>query len=495
MSEPADLGAAIDAIVERYGFRHSRFGVAIHALDDGTPRYERDAEFFFQGASTTKVPTVAAAMAALGADFRFRTTVRHTGELDAAGVLHGDLILVASGDPNLSARVQLDDTLAFRNIDHVLSGMTGSAVVAGDPLLILRRLAAAVAEKVKRIEGRVLVDIALFDEGFREPGTGVVLSPIVVNDNVIDLTARGGSAPGDPVHVTFAPVTRYCTFVMEAVTGEPGSAPALTVSAEERDESGGRIVRIGGTMPPGAEQLYVHPVETPSVFARTLLIELLEERGVVIDANATTPNEGAPVAPAILAEHVSPPFSQAAKIVLKVSQNLHAEMCSRLVGAYVAGARGADAEKAGFAQLARYVDEIVTDTDGIVQGDGCGMYGYYTPAFMCRLLRALAAQPTDTLFRAALPIIGRDGTTFNIVPEFAAAGHVFAKTGTHGFDDKLQPRAMVLAKGLAGYIEAASGATYVFATYVNQAALQPGETATRAGMMLGEVAAAAYDRL
>ena len=96
-------------------------------------------------------------MQLLGADYRFRTPVYRTGPISKDGVLRGDLVLVAGGDPNLSNRVRSDDTLAFENEDHAYGQVLEAKVVPGDPLQVIRDLAKQVAAKgVKRIEGRLL---------------------------------------------------------------------------------------------------------------------------------------------------------------------------------------------------------------------------------------------------------------------------------------------------------------------------------------------------
>ena len=57
----------------------------------------------------------------------------------------------------------------------------------------MREFAAQIAAKgIKQIDGRILVDLSLFPQGDRELGTGVVISPIVVNDNVVDLLISAG---------------------------------------------------------------------------------------------------------------------------------------------------------------------------------------------------------------------------------------------------------------------------------------------------------------
>jgi D-alanyl-D-alanine carboxypeptidase/D-alanyl-D-alanine-endopeptidase (penicillin-binding protein 4) len=497
MRNLAAFAGAVDDIVARFG-SGCRVGIAIHASSDGELIFERDASMYFHGASTAKLPTVASALVALGPDFRFRTTIRHTGWIDGT-TLHGDLMLVASGDPNLSARVRPDGTLTFADVDHLLSGTRGAAAVPGDPLVVMRGLARSVAARLTHITGRVAVDVSLFPEGTREQGTMAVISPIVVNDNVIDIIATAPDQPGEPVTIATSPRSTYITFVCEAVAADAATEPALTFSAEEIDASGTRIVRITGTAPAGSVQLYAHPVASPSGFARTLLSELLAESGVTIggmpsgEADAGANREQ--VAPTMVAEHISPPFAEAAKIILKVSQNLHAALCPYLVGAYRDGVRGEAAEAAGFARLQRFLESAGVDMAGIVQGDAYGYHAYVTPSFMCRLLRTIATLPIGATIRAALPVLGRDGTLHEILPRSPAAGNVVAKTGTHGFEDRLRPRRMVIAKGLAGYIHASSGNAFAFAAYANLVPLEPGETWAHIGTALGEIAAAAHATL
>ena len=77
-----------------------------------------------------------------------------------------------------------------------------------------------------------------------------------------------------------------------------------------------------------------------------------------------------------------------------------------------------------------------------------------------------------------------------------AAGHVHAKTGTYGLYDALNKKLMVTGKGLAGYMDTASGQHLVLALYVNMVSvpLDDREAAQKiAGEALGEIAATAYD--
>jgi D-alanyl-D-alanine carboxypeptidase/D-alanyl-D-alanine-endopeptidase (penicillin-binding protein 4) len=93
-----DLAKRIDAIVDAPEFKHAHWGVLVVDAETGDTLYQRAADKLFAPASTTKLFSVAAALDALGADYRFETPIYSRGEIDKNGRLAGDLILVASGD-------------------------------------------------------------------------------------------------------------------------------------------------------------------------------------------------------------------------------------------------------------------------------------------------------------------------------------------------------------------------------------------------------------
>src|SRR5258708_19213591 len=97
----------------------------------------------------------------------------------------------------------------------------------------MRELARQVSAKgIKRIKGRVLVDASLFPEGERELGTGVVISPIVVNDNVVDLTLTPGVKEGDTAAIAISPQTSYVHFINNVKTGPPRPPFSLSMKTD-----------------------------------------------------------------------------------------------------------------------------------------------------------------------------------------------------------------------------------------------------------------------
>jgi PBP4 family serine-type D-alanyl-D-alanine carboxypeptidase len=499
------LAQRIEQIMSRPEFRHALFGIKFYSLDTGKTLYELNADKLFKPASTTKLLTIGTALHTLGADYRFHTRVYRIGPIKN-GKLEGDLVLVASGDPNLSGRIQPDGTLAFTNEDHSYDGDPNTQAVAGDPLLVIHELADEIAKQIpKEIKGRVLIDASLFPEGERELGTGIVISPIVVNDNIIDVTLTPGTTGGEATSMQVSPVTGYAKFINQVKTGAPDSKPNVDIVSDTVSDDGKHTVTFSGTTPAGKPILYAYPVPEPARFAAVVLTEALEQQGVKVMKKAPenksskidfaalaqkyTPENG-------VAEHVSPPLSEEAKVTLKVSQNLHASMWPYLLGALVRHAKS-DIAQSGFDVEQEFLSKAGLDLSGASQSDGAGGAegGAYTPNFMVDYLKYMATQKDYPVFLNALPVLGKDGTLWNIQPASPAAGHVFAKTGTFGSSDALNRNTLLTAKGLAGYMTTAAGEHLIFALYVNRVPLSraPNESTRVAGQALGEIAASAYD--
>jgi N-acyl-D-amino-acid deacylase len=498
----ATLDQRIKKVMDRPEFAHSRFGIKFYSMDTGKVVYELNAQQLFVPGSTTKLLTEGTALELLGGDYRFHTKIYRTGPIKKDGTLNGDLILVASGDYDLSNRIQPDGTLAFEDEDHSYGG-PDSKGLAGDTLLVVREFAKQIADKgIKRVKGKLLVDATLFSEGDRELGTGIVISPMVVNDNVIDVVATPGTTEGSPVTLKISPQTAYATFVNQATTGKAGSKTTLEYASEKLNADGTRSVTLTGSLALGARPpMVAYPVPEPSRYAALLLMEALKEKGVscavaapgeqtdfrILASNYKQENA--------IAEHVSPPLKEDVKITLKVSQNLHASMTPFVLGALIAH-KDTRVDQAGFDLENEFLTKGGLDLRGASQSDGAGGNAYYSPDFMVQYLLFMAKQQNFADFHRALPILGKDGTLFKIQVNSPAAGHVHAKTGTYGIYDALNKNLMVTGKGLAGYMDTASGQQLVFALYVNMVAVpldDPEATQKIAGEALGEIASAAYD--
>ncbi len=496
-----ELEARVQAIMARPEFARSNFGVEFVDYETGKVLYAVNPEKMFVPASTTKLLTEGTVLAKLGGDFRFHTRIYRTGAVKG-GKLKGDLILVASGDPNLSNRIKPDGTLAFEDEDHTYGG----PALPGDPLAVIEELAKQVHDKgIRKIEGNVYVDASLLPDGQREGGTGTVLSSVVLNDNVVDLVITPGAKAGDAAKVSVRPETSYLNLTMQVTTGAANSKFELDSTDPETNPDGSIRVTLTGSIAAGSKpETTSFAVPSPTLFATAALRTCLKNAGVEIHAKkgAATPNFVVAAKQYteenLVAEHVSPPLSEDVRITLKVSQNLHAGMGPYYLGLIVAKNRK-DPLDSGFKVENEFLKAAKLDLTGASQGDGEGgdPADLFSPDFMCRYLMYWKTRPDFAVFYSGLPILGKDGTLAKIQVESPAAGHVFAKTGTFGAEDRLNDKLMLTGKGLAGYVITKSGKTVVFAAYVNHVSLSKDKDEGQrvAGQALGEIAGAAYETL
>ena len=495
------LASRVEKIMSQPEFAHSNFGIEFYDLESGKVLYSLNSEKLFVPASTTKLLTEGTLLAKLGPNYRFHTPIYRTGPIDKHGTLKGDLILVASGDPNLSNRIRPDGTLAFVDEDHSYQG----PALPGDPLAVIKELAQqAKAKGIRKIEGNVYVDASLLPDGAREGGTDVVMSSIIVNDNVIDLVGKPGAKAGEPAQLSISPQTSYVRFTNNIKTGSAESKLAFDSDDTSTNPDGTLTIALNGNIPLGLKpQTEAVSVPAPTQFATVVLREAIASAGIQIkpkkdeDAVKDFKRFHKFYQPEYqVAEHVSPPLSEEIKVTLKVSQNLHAGMGPYLLGLLVAK-DSKDPLRAGFKVEHEFLTEAKLDLSGASQGDGAGgdWADLFSPDFICRYLAYWKTRSDFQFLFNGLPILGKDGTLAKIQVDNPAAGHVFAKTGTFGSEDKLNSRLMLNGKGLAGYIQTQSGKTLAFAAYLNHTALanEPEISQKVAGQALGEIAASAYD--
>ncbi len=496
---PSALLEHIRQIAARPIFKYSTVGVEVYDLTDNKILVAINKDKLFTSGSTTKVVTEGAALALLGENYRFHTRVYHTGSIVPIGILEGDLVLVASGDPNLSGRVEENDTLDYTSSDHAYAGMLPGKSVSGDPLRVFKKMAIGLIKSgIWRVRGNVIIDASLFPSNQVEPGTHTTISPIVLNDNVIDVIATPALSPGGPVSIEVSPALPYLKVINKVRTGGPDSDPGLQFTSDIAEADGSHTVVLEGSVPAGVEKAQAaYKVQDPVLFATEGFREALRWANIALEDSpaASTPASVPPADPTMrtmLVEHVSPPFKEEVKLTLKVSQNLHAATTPYLLGAILAHS-SADAFQKGLGLERRFLVDAGLDPESVSQLDGEGGVGSaFSPDFMVRYLAYMSRQPYGRLFFNSLPVLGRDGTLTETLQDSPAAGHVHAKTGSYVVSNALDNGVMLLGKGLVGYVDAANGHRLVFAAYVNLVPLHNMADVSNVGGMLSEIAASIY---
>ena len=495
------LAARVDAITRSEGYHVGHWGILVVDATTGETVYARNPDQMFCPASVTKLFTTAAALAELGGAYRFHTPVVRRGTLED-GTLRGDLILVAQGDLSLGGRTGPDGTLLYVDDDHTYSGGNlRGGVVGADPLAGLDHLAREVAAAgVKRVAGDVIVDDRLFEHATSTGSGPSRVTPILINDNLVDVVATPAEAVGEPASVRLIPASSYSSADIQVETVGAGETPALAVH-----DVGPRRFQVRGKVPLGhAPIAKIYEVDDPASFARTLFIEALWKRGVRVDASSIADNPGASLPPRKdvaelpkVAEYASPPLMEYLKVILKVSHNLHASTLPLLIAAH----RGERTLEQGLRREGMLLKGLGVDLSAVSFGGGAGgsRSDLVSPRATVTLLRALAKRPEFSAYEAALPVLGRDGTLARAVgKDSPARGHVRAKTGTYWVENGLNDTAILTSKALAGYMETAAGRPLVLAIFVNEVPLDAtgpkvSEATVKAGQLLGRLCEVFYD--
>jgi D-alanyl-D-alanine carboxypeptidase/D-alanyl-D-alanine-endopeptidase (penicillin-binding protein 4) len=464
----ADLSrfrARVDAALAEARAQKAFWGVLIVDGQTGETLYELNADHYFTPASNAKLFTAALALATLGPDSHFRTTIETRGALGPDGILQGDLVFVGRGDPDLSNRkFPYQDKVEREGPEDRVLGEMADAVVA---------------KGVKQISGDIVADDSYFPFDPYPAGWavgdlffsfGAPVSAIALNDNTFTIEVKPGERAGDPARVSIEPWAGANPIAHEITTGPVGSK----VKFEVERLPGSPSVLLRGSVPLTAQPIKLDlAMSDPAESAARVLKRLLEARGVRVTgkarvhhapppeagvlaappaAAAATPDAGDPL---VLAEHLSPPLIDVIRLVDKVSQNLHAEL---LLRAAAREKSGIGSTEAGLKIEQDFLKSIGITEGEVVLNDGSGLAhdNLVTPRATVALLRYAAQQPWGPAFLSTLPVAGNDGTLETRLRNTAAAGRIQAKTG-----------ALEHVRAMSGFATTMGGAHLVFAMFGN----------------------------
>ncbi len=343
---PASLKPDIRGVFNKPMYRTAVWGLRVE--DGGKVLVDINPGRQFLIGSVRKVFTVGELLDAVGSGHTYDTPVFRTGSV-RGGVLHGNLIVVASGDLTMGGRKNRDGTIAVSSFDHNEANGLGNAVLTRpDPVAGYRWLARAVkAAGITRVSGEVIVDDRLFKSfNFRSEFN---VKPIFVNDDMVDVSIVPGGAPGSVANLTWRPKSAALSIVNQLRVGKPGSKDTLAIDPFLPACIGSRNCSstVKGTLPNNftppltGQHVLVQTVRIvdPSNYARTVFVESLKGAGVTVDAPAVEANLSRLLPPknayrtaAQVARLTGMRYGQDAKLILKVSYNIGADTSLVLFG-------------------------------------------------------------------------------------------------------------------------------------------------------------------
>lgn len=439
----------IEAILADPALTRSYWGILVRSAKDNDPLYSRNAGKLLMPGSTMKIVTLAAAAERLGWDYVYDTQLVAEGPIDS-GILHGDLVVVGSGDPSI-----------------VDAGGVAEGIFTGWAETLK-------SDGVRTITGRIIGDDNAFDDEALGPGwawddlqgrDAAGVSALQYNENTIQVTIAPGAAIGAPAIIMLTPAGSDLDLDNQIATAAAAAVPAI---AARRSPGSSRLV-LRGSIPLVSEPIArVVSVNNPTLFFVTALRNALtahgiDVRGAAADIDDVDDLRDAPslAGGTLLVIHHSPPLSELATRLMKDSVNLYAETLLKTIGA----TSGAATFEGGRTAAAVTLQPWGVAPAGVVQVDGSGLsrYNYVTPDSLVTVL--MHVDRRDGMrepFEGSLPIAGRDGTLAARMKGTAAEGNARAKSGT-----------LANVRSLAGYVTSADGEPLVFAIVANNFGTMP----------------------
>lgn len=424
-SSGKDLNAAAAKIVRDFESHYkAKVGVSTQVLKSGKVPFTYNGTVPMIPASNLKLVTTAVALDVLGPNYRFETRL-YGPATSNNGVVNGDIVLKASGDPTFFPPYVRNSTSPFTTLaqglkSHGVNKVTGSLII-DDSDFDRQFISSSYHE-------RYLLD------SYAAPFGGLGL-----NRNVVTLSVG-------PNGVTTDPSTGSLTIVNKTTPGYTNQIWA------ERKRGTDRIV-IHGVADPNSSVQTTITVGDPVRFAGSSFFRILQSIGVHFAGGWKTVEEGKPastVGMVLLARHRSPQVKELLERTNVESDNVLAQHLFRRLGANVVGYGTVRNSEAVVRDFFKRFD---IPAAGFKMDDGSGLSekNRIAPFQLVNLLQSMWGHKNGQLFIDSLPGPGQ-GT----LRDRLGGTTVRAKTGT-----------LNNHSGISGYVVTAYGQTIGFSILVN----------------------------
>jgi D-alanyl-D-alanine carboxypeptidase/D-alanyl-D-alanine-endopeptidase (penicillin-binding protein 4) len=439
----AQLRADIHETFEDPNFFMANWGVYIESLKTGEIIYKRNPYKLFMPASNMKLFTTSAALVLLGPEYRYKTTLSGRGEVNADGVLQGDLIITGSGDPSFSGR------FFENNPVKIFEDWADSIKLAG----------------ISHINGNIIGDGTVFDNEHFGGGWeyddlksyyAAPVSGLSFNENSIRLLVKPGAYLNKTPDISIIPETKYVNIINNAVTIPP--TRIQRISSDRK--IGTNIITIDGTISIDRNTVSHNlSIDNPPLFTAFLFKEILEANGITCSGNAGTFDADNANSyyndMKIFATYTSPSLSELLQIVNKNSNNFYADQILKTLGKEFK-------EEGSFSSGAEVVRDFISgiginpDQFKAYDGSGLSRHNLVTPEHIAILLKYMKKHKYYNYLFESLPIAGVDGTIENRMKDSPAENIVHAKTGTIRY-----------VRALSGYVRSKDNEDFIVSLLVN----------------------------
>jgi len=403
------LNAAVRARIDAAGLDGAAVSVSAVEVNSGRILCGIDERRLMTPASNTKLITTGVALLTLGEDHQFTTAVYADGEV-RDHVLHGDLVVVADGDPAISGREHDRDTTA-----------------------VFDAWARTIARSIRAVEGNLVIDATAFDGQLFHPSWPegqslrwycAPISAFALNDNCVDVSVKPGLSVGQPARVLLAPPTAYFEIRNRCRTVASGKDRVVISRLPDRD-----TLVIRGTLPPkGRGASYPVAVVDPLRYAATVLGERLAAAGVHLGGDIVIAERPVDAQRMRRLAATSHSLVSAIRTANKRSQNFYAEMILKTLGR--SGSAPASF-RSGVEAVAAQLEKMGIERGTYAMDDGSGMSrrNAFEALQFTVFLRFMARSDRAGTFLSSLAVSGTDGTLRARLVKRDVRGKILAKTG------------------------------------------------------------------
>jgi D-alanyl-D-alanine carboxypeptidase/D-alanyl-D-alanine-endopeptidase (penicillin-binding protein 4) len=389
-------------------------------------------------ASVIKVLTTYAALDSLGPNYTWRTRAYLNGRL-ANGVLNGDLHLVGGGDPYMTAERWWRFVQALRE--------QGLAKISGDVVIDHSYFAPAEGNRAE------------FDaQPFRS--YNVLPDALMVNFQSSRFTIIANDRPRPLILVNPLPSNLEIRNQVRIGTGKCYTSGITFEMPDPIDNP--NIISVNGVMPASCGSYSIsRAIMNAPDYAYGTFRTLWTQSGGAIDGAMRM--ETLPAEATLFYEHESLPMAEVIRLVNKYSNNVMARHLMLTLGVEKFGPpatteNGRNAMRLWLANKGITMPGYVLDN-----GSGLSRAERVTARGLGEMLDMAWHSPFMPEFAASLPLSATDGTLRNRFKSPGMQGRIRLKTGH--LDN---------VSALAGFVNAASGKTYVVVIMVNHPGAQGG---------------------
>lgn len=445
---PSSLQRELNRFAADPALKNASWGFTVIDVETGRTIVSHNEHQSLVPASTQKVLTTASALMMLGANFRYQTTIGYSGQIDANGILQGDLVIKGSGDPAFGSGA-MHDTL---NLSRVFTGWLQAIRNAG----------------IRQISGRVLADESVFDQEliprkwlWEDMGNyyGAGASGLTANENMYTLYFQPGNAVGQPAQVVMTePQIPGMVFNNQVTTGPRGSGDQVYIFGAPYQ----MLRTLTGTVPLGSSNFPVRgSIPDPPFFVAAAFSDFLSRNNISQNQPPLSHRLAAQAGnrPSTVSRTLSSWSSPAlAAIAMRTNLNSVNTFAENLLKTIGSRAKGEGTTTAGNEAIKEHWKKLGLDVDGMFLYDGSGLSpsNRLTAYQLALVLQITAGQPFFDDFQAGLPLAGRTGSIASSFRGTPSEGVLRAKSGF-----------LANVRSYAGYTKTADGKTLAFAFIVN----------------------------